>query len=192
MRARRDRIAASPTLSHRLGVNQFFADLIAHARTRPGVELVRWWPEERATTLLRPVVPDGHGAWQVGDTVWAWFVEFDTGSMDLDRLVKRMAAYDQAARAKKRHWPVLWWLHSPVREHNLHEQLAGRSGLCPIATAARTPGGPGPGGRVWRLAGAGERRLQPHQLGDATDEIRGCWYDDYTDSAPDAAQRLAG
>ena len=81
MRARRDRIVASPTLSHRLGINQFFVDLIAYARTRPGVELVRWWPEERATTLLRPVEPDGHGAWQVADQVWAWFVEFDTGSM---------------------------------------------------------------------------------------------------------------
>jgi hypothetical protein len=180
-RARRDRIVASPTLNHRLGVNQFFVDLIAHARTRTDVELVRWWPEERATTLLRPVVPDGHGAWQVGDQVWAWFVEYDTGSMDLDRLVNRMAAYDQAARAKKRYWPVLWWLHSPVRERNLHRELAGRSGLCPIATAARTPDGPGPGGRVWRLAGATEQRFELHQLGDATDEVGGHWSDDYTD-----------
>jgi hypothetical protein len=83
VRVRRDRIVASPTLNHRLGVNQFFVDLIAHARTRRGVELVRWWPEERSTTLLRPVEPDGHGAWQVGDQVWPWFVEYDTGSMFL-------------------------------------------------------------------------------------------------------------
>jgi hypothetical protein len=192
MRARRDRIVASPTLNHRLGVNQFFVDLIAYARTRPGVELVRWWPEERAATVLRPVVPDGHGAWQVGDTVWPWFVEFDTGSMDLPRLVERMAAYDQAARAKKRFWPVLWWLHSPVRERNLHQELAGRSGLCPIATAARTLDGPGPGGAVWRLAGAGEQRLELHQLGEATDEISGRWCDDYTEPASEAAQALAG
>jgi hypothetical protein len=192
MRARRDRIVASPTLNHRLGANQFFVDLIAYARNRPGVELVRWWPEERATTVLRPVVPDGHGAWQVGDTVWPWFVEFDTGSMDLPRLVERMAAYDQAARAKKRFWPVLWWLHSPVREHNLHRELAGRSGLCPIATAARTPDGPGPGGRVWRLAGTGEQRWELHQLGEPTDKISGHWSDDYTDPDPDATQRLAG
>jgi hypothetical protein len=188
MRVRRDRIVASPTLFHRLGVNQFFTDLIAHARSRPGVELVRWWPEERAATLLRPVVPDGHGAWQVADRVWPWFVEFDTGSMELSRLVARMAAYDQAARATKRFWPVLWWLHSPVRERNLHQQLAGRSGLCPIATAARTPDGPGPGGRVWRLAGASEHRWELHQLGEATDQVRGCWYDDYTEPAPDPAR----
>jgi hypothetical protein len=180
IRARRDRIVASPTLDHRLGVNQFFIDLIAYARTRPGVELVRWWPEERAATLLRPVVPDGHGAWQVGHTVRAWFVEYDTGSMDLPRLVERMAAYDQAARVRKRFWPVLWWLHSPVREHNLHQLLAGRAGLCPVATAARIPDGPGPGGAVWRLAGAGERRLPLHQLGEATDQVRGRWSDEYT------------
>jgi hypothetical protein len=192
MRARRDRIVASPTLGHRLGVNQFFVDLIAHARTRPGVELVRWWPEERAAGLLRPVVPDGHGAWQVGHTVRAWFVEYDTGSMDLPRLVERMAAYDRAARARKRFWPVLWWLHSPVREHNLHQLLAGRTGLCPVATAARTPDGPGPGGAVWRLAGAGERRLPLHQLGEATDQVRGRWSDDYTEPDPNAAQKPAG
>jgi hypothetical protein len=193
MRTRRDRIVASPTLNHRLGVNQFFVDLIAYARTRPGVRLVRWWPEERAAGLLRPVVPDGHGAWQVDDTVWAWFVEYDTGSMDLPRLVERMAAYDQAARAVKRFWPVLWWLHSRVREHNLHQLLAGRTGLCPVATAARTPDGPGPGGRVWRLAGTSGHRLQLHQLGEvATDEVRGRWYDEYADPDPDAAEAPAG
>jgi hypothetical protein len=192
MRARRDRIVASPTLNHRLGVNQFFVDLIAYARIRPGVELVRWWPEERAATLLRPVVPDGHGAWQVGDIVWPWFVEFDTGSMELSRLVERMAAYDRAARASGRRWPVLWWLHSPVRERNLHQQLAGSSGLCPVATAARTPDEPGPGGAVWRLAGVGEHRLRLHQLGEASDKVRGRWYDEYTDPAPDATQALAG
>jgi hypothetical protein len=184
MRARRDRIVVSPTLNHRLGVNQFFVDLIASARTRLGVELVRWWPEERAATLLRPVVPDGHGAWQVGDTVWPWFVEFDTGSMDLPRLVERMAAYDQAARASGRRWPVLWWLHSPIREHNLHQLLAGSSGLCPVATAAPSPGSPGPGGAVWRLAGAGERRLRLHQLGEPTDQVRRVWSDEYTEPDP--------
>jgi hypothetical protein len=63
-------LTARSSLSHLLGVNQFFTDLAAHARTHPGARLERWWnyvqctrPHARcadgATSTLGRSAPDG-------------------------------------------------------------------------------------------------------------------------------------
>lgn len=180
----RDRLSAlvtSTQLDHRIGVNQFFVDLVAHARTHPGTALVRWWPEQRAASLVQQaVVPDGHGLWHTDGRTCAWFLEWDSGTEDLPRLVAKIAGYEKAARSGGPAWPVLLYLHSRVREDNLHQLLAGAVGRCPVATAARTPDSPGPAGMVWRLLGSG-RRLPLHQLGGQVDTPAAAdWRDDYT------------
>lgn len=180
----RDRLAAlvtSPDLTHRIGVNQFFTDLVAHGRTHPETGLVRWWPEQKAASLVQQtVVPDGHGLWHADGITCAWFLEWDSGAEELPRLVAKIAGYEKAARSGGPAWPVLLYLHSPVREDNLHQLLAGALGRCPVATAARTPGSPGPAGAVWRLLG-GAGRLPLHRLAGQVDTPAAAdWADDYT------------
>jgi hypothetical protein len=61
LREAQDRIvAATAHLAHTDGTNQFFIDLIAASRTRPGSRLTRWWPGPTiAGTTGRRVHPDG-------------------------------------------------------------------------------------------------------------------------------------
>jgi hypothetical protein len=123
--ARQHAIAASPRLDHLLGVNQFFVDLLAHARAHPGARLARWWSEQQATALFRGIHPDGHGLWQEAGGTVGFFLEHDTGSESLQRLVTRLASYDKLAHAGGPAYPVLFWLHSPTREAHLHHLLDG-------------------------------------------------------------------
>lgn len=78
----RDRLSAlvtSPGLTRRIGLNQFFTDLVAHSRTGSGARLLRWCPERWAASLVRQaVVPDGHGLWHADDLTTAWFLEWDS------------------------------------------------------------------------------------------------------------------
>src|SRR5919197_464749 len=158
---RRARIARSPRLSHLLGVNQFHVDLLAHARTHPGTALERWWSEQHTTaayaaagqTLIRP---DGHGIWRSGTTRVGYFVEFDTGSSDLPRLVGKLAGYDRLAARGGPRSPVLPWLPDRRRETRLHATLSGVATRMPVATAVHCPD---PAGPVWTLTdGPGRRR----------------------------------
>lgn len=186
IRDRLTRLAASPTLTHRLGVNQFFVDLVAHTRRHPGSRLLRWWPEQRAASLLhQAVIPDGYGIWHAGGLTAAWFLEYDTGTEDLPRLVAKIAGYEKVARTGGPSLPVLLYLHSPVREANLHRLLSGLATRCAVATATRT--GDGPAGRVWRPLG-GTGRLHLAQFGGrghcpATD-----WRTDLSETCPDSHQ----
>ena len=61
---RQDAAMVSPQLAHLVGANQFFTDLIAHARSHPDARLTRWWSASvAAAALSRRVHPDGHGVW---------------------------------------------------------------------------------------------------------------------------------
>jgi hypothetical protein len=168
------RIAASRTLDHRLGVNQFFTDLAGTARVRGGAELERWWSERRCaepgafrTGLMSPVRPDGHGIWNQDGQRVAYFLEYDAGSEGQRVLMAKLDGYDQHVRRGGPAWPVLFWLPSTAREQNLHRLLderrsTGRDRVL-VATAAldRVPAGDGPADTVWLVSGAGEvpRRL---------------------------------
>jgi hypothetical protein len=150
---RHARLAASSHLPHRLGTNQFFIDLYAHARRTPGARLVRWWSErDTARRYHQRVHPDGHALWHANGATIGIFLEFDTGAEDLTRLVRKLDAYDQLAADGGPAYPVLFWLHSAARERHLHDVLGGRrNGRAPAATAVR--GAHGPAQPVWTLDG---------------------------------------
>ena len=85
---RQDAAMVSPQLGHLVGANQFFTDLIAHARTHPDARLTRWWSASvAAAALSRRVHPDGHGVWRHPGR-GGWLVSGDdTGTEGHRRLI---------------------------------------------------------------------------------------------------------
>ncbi|WP_328467259.1 replication-relaxation family protein [Actinoplanes sp. NBC_00393] len=166
-RRRRWHLTTRANLPHLLGVNQFFIELAGYARTHPGTSLDRWWPAARFATrygfleegepfgLLDrtpKVRPDGHGVFTDGGRRVPFFLEHDTGAEPLHILLDKIGGYDYLARATGRAYPVLFWLHSAVREHHLHLRLTEAGIRYPIATAARdSTAGLSPADAVWRL-----------------------------------------
>jgi hypothetical protein len=152
-RTERRRWTSAHTLAHRLGVNQFFIDLAGYARTHRDAELRRWWPESacrRSGAFTRPedpglvrayhprVRPDGHGVWVDQCVEVPFFVEYDTGTEPLGSLVGKLAGYGELAATVGQVWPVLFWLHSAVRERNLRRWLVDERLTIPVATGAVT------------------------------------------------------
>jgi hypothetical protein len=157
LRTRQAQLAASPTLLHLLGTNQFFIDLYVHTRSHPQTQLLRWWSEHDTATRYRGRIhPDGHALWRHRDTVVGLFLEFDRSTENLGRLVRKMNAYDQLAADGGPAYPVLFWLHSAKRETNLHAALTERrhSWRVPVATGVRDAH---PAARVWAVPGQQRR-----------------------------------
>ncbi len=152
------RLAASPTLAHLLAVNGFFVALTAHARTRhDGARLARWWNEARCREACGNLVrPDGHGVWHAGGRAVPFWLEMDLGTEVLRRVTGKLTGYAQLA-GTRRGYPVLFWLPTTNREHNLHNLLS-RTGVpdgvsVATGTAEHAAGTGGPAGSVWRVAG---------------------------------------
>lgn len=142
-------LAASPMLTHRLGVHQFFVDLHMHSH-RVGPSTAWWSARQTAERFLQRIHPDGAG--RLGDT-W-FFVEHDTGTETIGRLVAKVDAYSALYAAGGPAWPILFHLPSPRREANLHAALRSTRLIVPVATAVH---GTHPASPVWRLA-TGESR----------------------------------
>ena len=164
---RRDRtlaIAHSQRLSHQVGVNGFFTALAARARRHPDSALLAWWSERQcAERWGHEVRPDGYGRWRDHDGEVDFFLEYDTGTEPLDRLLAKVHAYSELATATDIDTPVLFWLPGPGREATLHQAL--RRPQVTVATATARAGGH-PAGRVWLLAGAAAPRLTLASLGE--------------------------
>lgn len=150
-------LAESPTLVHLLGVNGFFTDLMAHARTHSDTRLQRWWSEPETARRFVGIQPDGHGLWRDGNRLVGFFLEYDTGTEDLPRLIEKLAAYERLARGGGPAYPVLFSLHSPERERHLHDALGDVASRCPIATTVRRGGADtatsAPSAPVWAVVG---------------------------------------
>ncbi|MFC4912263.1 replication-relaxation family protein [Actinomadura gamaensis] len=177
----------SQKVTHQIGVNQFFIQLHQHAHqphTRTVLE--QWWPEHRCHRAWGlHARPDAFGRWSQhtpGRPPLAveFFLEHDTGTETLAKVVAKLAGYTELADATGMHTPVLFWLPGPVREANLRRLLG--TPPIPVATAAYTPptiaGGPfhtalggaahhGPAGPVWLPAGATGPRYRLAALADA-------------------------
>jgi hypothetical protein len=100
---RRDRgtaIALSPRLAHGVGANGIFTALAAAARTSNGRQALEcWWSERRCAAIWGDHArPDGYGRWREqhpGRTAATvdFFLEYDTGTEDLPRLIAKLAGY---------------------------------------------------------------------------------------------------
>jgi hypothetical protein len=159
---RRDRtlaIAHSQRLGHQVGVNGFFTALAARARRHPDAALLTWWSERQCADRWG----HGYGRWRDPDGEVDFFLEYDTGTEPLDRLLAKVDAYTELATATDIDTPVLFWLPGPGREAALHQAL--RRPPVTVATAtARTRGDPA--GPVWLLAGEAGPRLTLAGLGE--------------------------
>ncbi|GAA4474602.1 hypothetical protein GCM10023170_097100 [Phytohabitans houttuyneae] len=165
VRIRQDRVYASPTLAHQLSTNQFFVDLLAHARGHPETGLLRWWSEQNtAAAFGQRIRPDGHGIWRSRDRTVGFHLELDRGTEPLSRLVGRLAAHRLLQAEGGPQYPLLFMLPSRAREQHLHRRLA--EACEPTLTIATScpQAGPNPAGPVWRVAGNGRHRLPLAEL----------------------------
>ena len=130
---RRDRamaIALSPRLAHDAGANGIFTALAAAARASGGqAALECWWSERRCAAAWGDHArPDGYGRWREQPpgqppAVTDFFLEYDTGTENLARLIAKLAGYAALAARTGITTPVLFWLPSPRREAALRARL---------------------------------------------------------------------
>jgi hypothetical protein len=124
----------------------------------------------------RRVRPLGRAAPRPAGTV-DFFLEYDTGTEPLTRVVAKLAGYAALAARTGITTPVLFWVRSPSREAALHARLAGPPppGIRDAAAGAQIPGVPvataapdsspqGPAGAAWLPAGSPGPRLRLAQL----------------------------
>jgi hypothetical protein len=162
---RRTRIERSHKRRHLMGINRFFTDLYAHARTHPGSRLTHWWSEQHTTTAFGSrysVRPDGHGVWQVGDTTIGLFLEHDNDTESVVTVVKKLREYEYLAlQGNGPRWPVLLWVPTADRERRLQRALAGTPLAYTVATAVhcRTPAE-----AIWTPIEDPDTRVRLHEL----------------------------
>ena len=177
-------IALSPRLSHDVGANGVFTALAAAARASGGQAALQiWWSERRCAAAWGDHArPDGYGRWAEQlpgrpPAVTDFFLEYDTGTESLARLVGKLAGYAALAARTGITTPVLFHLRSPRREAALHARLAGPPppGTRDAASASQIPGVPvatavpgsspeGPAGAAWLPAGGPGPRRRLAQL----------------------------
>ena len=97
-----------------------------------------------------------------------FYLEYDTGSETLDRLIGKIEPYRRLRRDGGPDYALLIHLPSAARETNLHRALNGEAPHLGFALTTTNPDTlaahrAGPAGQVWRLAGNGRRR---HRLAD--------------------------
>jgi len=160
LRERQDRVFSSPRLDHLLGINEFFIQLLVHARHSPHSRLARWWSERDTSAAYgRRVQPDGHGVWVDGGRSVGFFLEYDTGTEPLGRLVGKLASHRRLRGDGGPSYPVLFVLPSRAREQNLHRRFAEGMGVGVVVATTSPESGTDPAGAVWRLVGNGRHRL---------------------------------
>jgi hypothetical protein len=188
---RRDRalaIALSAQLTHTTGTNGVFCALAAQGRHAPNAALTCWWSERRCAAFWGDLArPDGYGQWTEhtpgGPVTTDFFLEYDTGSENLNRVAAKLTGYRDLAARTGITTPVLFWLPTARREAGLRALLAstpGRGGPdtraagaipgVPVATttphAAASSGGPA--AAIWLPAGQPGPRLRLTQAGGTT------------------------
>jgi hypothetical protein len=154
-------LAHSDKLHHLIGTNGIFTALVHHGRTHPGTGLLTWWSERRClATWGKYARPDGYGRWHENGRETDFFLEYDTGTEPISRLLAKLGDYTALAELTGiTDTPVLFALPNPIREDHLHTRLTTASG---ILIATTTPqalhAADGPAGPAWRTPGTPERR----------------------------------
>lgn len=163
---RTNRLAASPRLAHRLGVNGFFVALIAHARQHPTSSLRLWWSERRCYEICGQLArPDGHGVWTEDERTVSWWLEYDQGTEHAGRVAAKLDGYAALHQATGLTHAVLYRMQTPRQETELQRRLrthpAVTGGRLLVATTSGDPG-LDPAGPVWLPAGHSTRRRLAH------------------------------
>jgi hypothetical protein len=146
-------LAHSDKLHHLVGTNNIFTALAARARTHPQAGLDAWWSEHRCRQIWGKIArPDGYGRWHDGVRQLDFFLEYDTGTEPLHRLLAKIGDYITLAEMTGiTHTPVLFALPSPSREQHLHARTSPTT--CPLI-ATTTPHAlqmaGGPAGPAWK------------------------------------------
>ncbi|HEX8346386.1 MAG TPA: replication-relaxation family protein, partial [Actinoplanes sp.] len=148
------RLSANPHLPHLVLANEFFVRLAEHARRHPDTRLERWWSEQVTTKQYRTITADGHGLWHTGGVTVGFFLEADTGTEPLGRLVAKLDRYANLIRRGGPRYPVLFWLGSEQREEHLHRLLSGQHTTVAVATAVHASD---PTARAWLARGTTDR-----------------------------------
>nr|WP_227463138.1 MULTISPECIES: replication-relaxation family protein [Nocardia] len=165
-----ERLACSPMLTHRLGVNGFFCALAAHRNptrrndpvTPDGLQgLTQWWSERQCAEMFwtnasgeDQLHPDGYGCWEDRGRTVRFFLEYDTGTESLNTVASKLADYQRFPT--DRFGILLFSVHSARRETGLRTALRRAFGSCApglvIATTSRDLTHPaGPAGPMWAL-----------------------------------------
>ena len=110
-----------------------------HPRRLHAARLLRDHPPRRPRRLHRPPHRLPAGRRDHGTRTVPFFLEHDTGAEPLATLVGKLAGYQHLAERTGHRWPLLFWLHSSIRERHLHRLFddAQPPPIFPIATAAR-------------------------------------------------------
>lgn len=164
-------IAASPQLTHRLGVNGFFCALSRAARATRHCRLTAWRSQPTLHCHEAAVQPDGYAIWEEAGVRLAFYLEYDCGTERLDRLVKKLHAYNAFISdhlnnrfvwgdTQQIAYLVLLVLPGRLREANAQRAL--KDCRVPLATTVDLPGWANvtPDAAIWAPVGAvsGERR----------------------------------
>ncbi|MEY9936983.1 replication-relaxation family protein [Streptacidiphilus sp. MAP5-3] len=160
------RTAYNPELLHNLGVAQFFARLAANPPEHS--RLAQWWSEARCARIWGDLArPDAKGELVHGARRVAFFLEYDTGTEPLTRVVAKLDDYAELALTTGIRPLVAFTLHSHRREAHLRERLTGHHALASIAVATTArdlpaDGSPDyrPGEAVWLPVGVPTRRAR--------------------------------
>ncbi|WP_189114477.1 replication-relaxation family protein [Pilimelia terevasa] len=155
---RRTRIAAYPALGHLLGVNGFFAALHAVARVDPAAAVLTWWSEQHAASVFTPdsprLRPDAYGCWAYGADEVEFFLEHDTGTEDLGRVLRKLPAYQALTLATGDARPLLFRLPDSRRQQRLLRHLDTIDLSMTVATSTHDQP---PHQAVWTIPGHRER-----------------------------------
>jgi len=153
---RRDRataIALSPRLAHDTGANGIFTALAAAARASGGqAALDCWWSERRCAAAWGDHArPDGYARWREQRTgqppaVTDFFLEYDTGTEPLTRLIAKLTGYAALAARTGITTPVLFWLPTPAAKPPSTPASPGRRHPVPETPPPprRSPASPSP------------------------------------------------
>lgn len=169
-------VCHSRQLGHLVGVNDFFAALHRHARTRTDdTQLAAWWSQRRCAALWGDLVrPDAFGQWietnaRREQAALDFFLEHDTGSESLTKVAAKLDGYAALAESSGISTIVLFWLPSAAREANLRKHLNEHPRPVPVATAVQTPltHPQGPAGPLWLPLPSPGPRLRLAELTDA-------------------------
>jgi hypothetical protein len=136
---------ANGRLTHLLGVNTVVAQLTHAARQEPGTRLACWWPAGRCHAQWgRLVAPDAYARWQDPDGEVDFFLHHHpaTAQPAADHPAILLEGYNDLAAATGITTPVLLHAGDPDHEAQLHDRLAGRRLLVPVATTSPAWGPP--------------------------------------------------